>query len=387
MAASNLTPSSTRTRGTWLAAVVAPLVLAAGLLAGCGPAGGTVRVEGSGLVFTAAGGKANDVTVTAVSDGLEVSDAGDTISPGDGCAAVDADTVRCSSVFFMALILKDGNDEASNTTNVPATWFTFEGPGGISGGPGDDVLNGGPSGDALFGDEGTDTLNGNGGDDNLHEGRATASIDEQDIGDTFNGGDGRDMVLYGSTFGVAVDLDDVADDGQKHEGDNVKADVEDLSGGQASDTLVGDADANRLFGNAGNDHLAEGPTAAVVDAVDADVYFGGDGVDTVSYQGGTASVRVDVDNVADDGRQAPALEGDNVRLDIENVTGGAGNDSLFGNAVANVLVGNAGVDVISADAGDDFLFGGTGLDPLNGGAGTDHCDVGPDGGSEVNCET
>lgn len=47
---------------------------------------------------------------------------------------------------------------------------------------------------------------------------------------------------------------------------------------------------------------------------------------------------------------------------IENVTGGSGNDILYGNSAANVLVGGSG---------NDILFGRGGADTLNGGIGND----------------
>ncbi|MCE1183351.1 MAG: M10 family metallopeptidase C-terminal domain-containing protein, partial [Rhodocyclales bacterium] len=47
---------------------------------------------------------------------------------------------------------------------------------------------------------------------------------------------------------------------------------------------------------------------------------------------------------------------------IENATGGAGNDVLIGNDVANVLTGNAGNDVLEGGLGNDTLDGGAGLD-------------------------
>jgi Ca2+-binding RTX toxin-like protein len=56
---------------------------------------------------------------------------------------------------------------------------------------------------------------------------------------------------------------------------------------------------------------------------------------------------------------------------IENATGGAGNDRLVGNDVANRLSGRAGNDAIDGGAGDDVLIGGAGKDTLTGGAGND----------------
>jgi hypothetical protein len=50
------------------------------------------------------------------------------------------------------------------------------------------------------------------------------------------------------------------------------------------------------------------------------------------------------------------------RVTMENAIGGAGNDTLIGNSVANNLSGRNG---------NDYLFGGGGSDTLNGGAGND----------------
>jgi Ca2+-binding RTX toxin-like protein len=400
-------------RHTPIVAAAASLVLAAGLLSACAPPHGTASVQPVGtttseVVFTAAPGKANVVTVSAVAgtSDLLVHDEGDTITPGSQCTAVDPNTVRCGPSPFVSLRLGDRDDTAWSD-NVSSQL------NGIRGGPGNDVLNGGSLTDLLSGDEGSDTLNGNGGSDTLVDGMTQASTDVLDA-DIFNGGPGRDQVMYRPTAqAVNVSLNGLADDGRPGEGDDVRFDVESLFGGAGPDVLRGDADDNLLFGdqgddelvgnrgndtldgNFGRDRLVEGAGAANTDSLDADTFVGGLGsdVDTVSYESATASVRVDLDDVADDGRQATPVspaEGDNVRSDVEDVTGGGGNDSLFGDADANLLAGNPGADFINGDAGNDTLLGQAGFDPLDGGPGTaDDCDVGgtgPDGGSELNCE-
>jgi Ca2+-binding RTX toxin-like protein len=52
--------------------------------------------------------------------------------------------------------------------------------------------------------------------------------------------------------------------------------------------------------------------------------------------------------------------------------GGAGNDTLTGNSLANILLGGAGDDSLTGNAGDDVLDGGAGWDHLSGGAGVDY---------------
>jgi Ca2+-binding RTX toxin-like protein len=63
-------------------------------------------------------------------------------------------------------------------------------------------------------------------------------------------------------------------------------------------------------------------------------------------------------------------------VEIENATGGSGNDVLLGNAIANTLTGNDGNDTLMGRAGDDFLLGGGGNDTVYGGDGVDVATLG-----------
>ena len=47
---------------------------------------------------------------------------------------------------------------------------------------------------------------------------------------------------------------------------------------------------------------------------------------------------------------------------LENLTGGAGNDRLVGDGAANVLAGGDGDDTLLGGAGTDVLVGGNGAD-------------------------
>ena len=57
--------------------------------------------------------------------------------------------------------------------------------------------------------------------------------------------------------------------------------------------------------------------------------------------------------------------------DIENATGGGGNDVISGNTLANILSGGLGADVLNGLGGNDTLDGGAGADAMTGGAGDD----------------
>src|SRR4051794_18556790 len=138
-----------------------------------------------------------------------------------------------------------------------------------------------------------------------------------------------------------------------------------------NDTLIGTPVDDRLYGGSGNDLLDGGSGA--------DRLQGDSGFDTADYSSRTASVRVTLDNVANDGESfgdavrasstiAPA---DNVRADVEAVLGGSAGDYLEGNPFANKLVGNGGNDTIWGGAGNDTITGGAGRDMLFGQGGDD----------------
>jgi Ca2+-binding RTX toxin-like protein len=113
-----------------------------------------------------------------------------------------------------------------------------------------------------------------------------------------------------------------------------------LLGGGENDSLSGEAGVDRLEGGNGDDQLDGG--------ADADVMRGGFGIDTVSYAGRSASVRVEIGDGPGDGEPG---EGDDVQAD--NVVGGDGDDVLVGNEVANTLDGGLGDDRIRCRAGLD----------------------------------
>ncbi len=154
---------------------------------------------------------------------------------------------------------------------------------------GNDILIGRGGGDWLVGDAGDDTLDGGAGPDIL------------------SGGAGIDTTTYqSSSAGVIVSLAQGRGWLGDAEGDIIQ-NVENVTGSNFNDVLVGDGLANKLVGNGGNDILnGEGG---------ADRLWGGDGHDTLD--------------------------------------GGAGNDELVGGA------------------GDDLLIGGAGQDSMWGGAGAD----------------
>ena len=99
--------------------------------------------------------------------------------------------------------------------------------------------------------------------------------------------------------------------------------------------------ADKIFGNAGNDTIRAGGGN--------DTVFGGIGNDSVEGQDGNDVL------YGGDGK--------------DSLLGGNGDDTLYGGNGDDELWGGIGNDVLNGDAGNDTLFGGSGNDTLNGGTG------------------
>ena len=136
-----------------------------------------------------------------------------------------------------------------------------------------------------------------------------------------------------------------------------------IHGGDGNDTIYGGAGNDRLFGGAGHDRLYGQDDNDLLDGGSGnDLIVGGKGIDTASYATRRAAVRVSLDNKANDGMRG---EKDNVRTDVENITGGHGNDLLIGSRLANILRGGNGNDTLIGNSGKDRLLGGPGKNVLS----------------------
>ncbi|MGA0533554.1 matrixin family metalloprotease [Hansschlegelia sp. KR7-227] len=183
---------------------------------------------------------------------------------------------------------------------------------------------------------------------------------------------GRDMIRYGGTRAVAIDLTEASlKAGDIYAGGRISfvdqvlggftiangVDIEDATGGSGSDQLWGNALANRLAGSGGDDTLFGG--------VGRDDLVGGAGVDTAHLGDKTSRIQIVLDAAGDatafvGGKAEDSLSG------IENVLSGSGADVLEGNARANELQGGSGDDtLVASDGALDVLTGGRGVDWLD----------------------
>lgn len=116
------------------------------------------------------------------------------------------------------------------------------------------------------------------------------------------------------------------------------------------DVLLGRGGNDSLFGSTGDDSLLGG--------AGADSLSGGDGRDTASYADSPEGLTVRLERPQSNSGEA---RGDSYSS-IENVTGSAFNDLLYGDGGANVLRGGDGNDRLLSRAGNDSVFGEGGND-------------------------
>lgn len=226
--------------------------------------------DGQYVVFTAAPGERNRVTVRYPAPAtVRVQDSAG-LQAGEGCAAQSPTVAVCAvraNEFGDQWELGDSDDEL---TIDGAPKGVAEGSS-IVDGPGNDVVRAGAGDDSLFDGPGRDRLFGRGGDDTLFSGGGA---------DDLSGGAGRDTVSYDPPLGtprrngVRADLDGRADDGSAGERDRIRTDIEDLDGTPFADRLTGNGRANeidggggadRIFGLGGNDVVTGELASAIVD--------------------------------------------------------------------------------------------------------------------------
>ncbi len=269
----------------------------------------------------------------------------------------------------------DGIDLASYAGAASGVAITLGQVGTLGDAQGDQLtgfenLLGSAHGDVLGGDTGANSIDGAGGDDTIRGGAGA---------DTLRGGDGVDLVSYeGSAASVQVTLGSNAVSGGDAAGDVISG-FEGVIGGSGADILTGDAVDNWLIGLNGDDQLrGEGGTDTLIGGIGNDVLFGGAGNDSlvggadrdfVDYSGAASNVTVTLGlSPLLGGGTGTATGGadvgtDTLANDIENIRGGAGNDSLTGqNFVANEIIGGGGNDTLHGIGTSDTLTGGSGDD-------------------------
>ena len=223
----------------------------------------------------------------------------------------------------------------------------------------------------------------------------------------FTGGAGNDSVDYsGSSGSVQVDLTSGTGSGGFAEGDTFVS-IENASGSQFADIIIGNSGDNSLSGGGGDDEIRSGGGNDYLDggagndtiyvAAGQQIVDGGAGDDVLVVSGTRSdyTLAVETDQLISIRNQAGASiiatnvewvrfeDAAGAQIGLVNVDhllasegknlieGSAGNDALVGSTGADAIFASDGNDTVDAGSGDDLINGGLGNDDLKGGVGSD----------------
>jgi Ca2+-binding RTX toxin-like protein len=354
-------------------AVLIALSAAAAALPASASAGIATRANDSNvLMLIENGAEVNTMTVTLSGGVYTIADDAN-MGAGANCNdnTPDPKTVTCPAAAVVTLManLGPGNDKFTSLVATPTKVLGGTGLDELNGGTGPDELIGGPENDTLNGGAGNDLivaesvprdtttgqnkLDGGSGDDVIEGGAGVDTIDGGADADMIEGGNGPDT----------VDGGDGADAVSGAEGNDV------VRGGPGNDRAggVGERGSDDIDGGEGDDVLEPGDGANGPNP-DDDALAGGSGFDEVNYAGRSVPVVV---TIGDGGNDGQGGEHDDVKGDVEAVTGGNADDQLRGSANAEALRGGPGGDVLDGGGGADTTEGGDGNDTVSGGDGAD----------------
>jgi Ca2+-binding RTX toxin-like protein len=257
----------------------------------------------------------------------------------------------------------------------------------IHGGLGDDILLAGAGSDQIWGDDGNDKMEGGPGDDVFFFAVVGGGFEADRVKDVSGGGLDRldfSPLLAGDPASVnllngrathtnrRVDIEDLAN-------------FEDATGGAGDDVFYDNRNNNRFIGNGGSDRYVFHRAAGLLSAshIDTVAEQAGEGLhDEISFADLPAGDPLTADVSAEEtllsgttiavhATRTLVTAGAGQRAHIEDITGGAGHDQIYGNHADNKLVGNAGDDMIVGNPGADEIHGNAGEDTIEGGTGGD----------------
>ncbi len=233
-------------------------------------------------------------------------------------------------------------------------------------GHGDDLFDARAAINVIFaqGAAGNDELRGGTANDHLDGGADNDLLVGGAGANTILGGSGVDTLDYSAAIGgVNVDLNEGRAVNNGYGALDIISGVENLTGSEYNDVLVGQAGANIIFGGAGADYLIGlgGNDRLVGGAGMANTLQGGQGDD--DYE--VAAVGDTLVEFAGEGldRVFTALSTFTLRDNVEELYyRGSASFTGAGNAGANHIAGGTGNDVLSGAGGNDTLVGGAGVD-------------------------
>ncbi len=366
--------------------------------------------DGNDTVFggngndTLKGGRGNDLLFGgANNDRMNGGDGDDQLDGGTGTDWVDFDGGAAVNVDLTAgTATGQGNDTIFSVENVLGSSFADT----IKGSAANNVLDGAAGNDTFIATQGTDTIRGGIGTDAIRftaltsgvtaslasgtysatsatgtlnsienmTGTAFADTLTGDAGDNvIDAGLGDDIISGGAGIDTAVLSGNI--NAPFNRGAFANLTTGTSTGGSGTDTLIGIENltgsdfTDHLTGNAGNNALNGGASSDAFFATQGvDVYNGDTGNHDTVYFTGQPGVTASLAT----GTYSFDANNHGTMTNIDDLFGGANNDSLTGDAVANILDGMEGNDTVAGGLGNDEIWGGAGSDTLIADGGNDY---------------
>ncbi|WP_417525599.1 CHRD domain-containing protein [Marinovum sp.] len=236
----------------------------------------------------------------------------------------------------------------------------------IRGTDGNDEIRGLGDYDWIIATPGSDTIDGGTGQDMLSFVEFTSTAGNV-IADIFSSNGLPPSGTQAS--GLVVDLANPANNTGLAAGLDLTS-IERITGSGRQDVFFGDAGQNDFRGLGDYDWFVSSEGGR-------ERYFGGDGVDTVTYYNASAGVVANLSNGArvngqETGYGSGGVAARDLYFEIENLVGSRFDDELRGSSGRNQLNGLEGDDFLFGYAGVDYLKGGLGDDVIDGGSGSDY---------------
>lgn len=357
------------------------------LLGGAGADGlnggsGNDRIEGGDGADTITGADGNDTLLGGAGVDKLYGGAGNDrfveLPDGDSIYGDEGiDTVDYSDLTTKLIAVMNGNDTGS--VGALGKVNVIHGIEIIKSGSGDDEITGDKFANTLWGGAGDDVINDGAGGDTVMAEEGQDLVIAGDLvmdNDSWDGGEGIDTITFEKLSVAAGNIPVFNLETNKLRLNGASEGLsgfENLTGSAGTDFIIGSSYNNTLNGAGGNDVIegrdgwdrligGEGDDV-LAGGTGYNTLIGGAGIDTASYSAWATAVHVtleDGNGTADMtiGRNLDSLQS------IENVIGGAGNDTISGGNDDNTLTGGLGDDLLIDGGGTDHLYGREGNDTL-----------------------
>lgn len=323
-----------------------------------------------GIVWGTGNGDLIDGGYLGDNDGDRV-DANDALLPGE----VGNDDIIRAGAGNDTVIAGEGHDDVTGGT----------GDDSINGGDGNDSVQGEDGNDSIYGDLGDDTLNGGAGNDEIVGGGGNDSVTGGAGNDELQGNEGDDVVTGGlgndtARGGAGNDLIRTGDEGSPDRtypglyvaDTDPNDDRDSVIASFGDDTIYTGDDADTITAGDGNDMVYAGvDDDDVLAGQGNDLVVAGEGNDTVNGDDGNDVIYGGLGEGAADSINLPDATDQDANNNRDSLTGGAGDDTVYGLDDDDTLNGDAGNDLLSGGLDDDWAAGGDGNDTVNGDEGND----------------